>query len=286
MPKHIYITFSGSKYFQWTKNIVDNAPRFGAEEVYVYDDVWLRECCPEFCARHKDLFEKRCCKANVVRGVCWFLFKPLIFLHRLARMEPGQICIYSDGDTFPIADLSPIYNECDKAGLMCFSAVGWVQKYWNKRDLQLIMNQDTEWDLAQPAACARFFAFKKGAEIPFKPTRFYPDGGVLTPEHFIKEWFHYLSDIRGNTFDPSVMAPEHPEFRENRCDQSVEGNLAHRYGLKLYREACGFGDTPNPDGIPWPEDRQLYGQIFEQRGDHSFDPTGKREGSSFRNVHD
>lgn len=285
MRKRWYITFSGDRYHQWTKNIVENAPRFGADKVLAYDDVWLRGK-SDFCEKHRDLFEKKCFKSGVVRGVCWFLFKPFIFMETLKRMQPGDVCVYSDGDTFPIADLSPLYNECDRVGLMCFSAVGWQQRFWNKRDLNLLMQQDYEEYRNAQAACARFLVFKKGAKINFKPTSFYPEGGVLTPEHFFEEWYRYLSDIRINTFDPSTILPEYEDLRENRCDQSVEGNLAHRYGLKLYREACDFGDTPNPDGIPWPEDRNLYGQLFVQRGDHSFDPSGRREGSSFRNVFD
>jgi hypothetical protein len=72
-----------------------------------------------------------------------------------------------------------------------------------------------------------------------------------------------------------VLAPEHPEFHEHRCEQAILTNLAHRNGLKLYRTACQAGASQ-------PEDQHLYGQLFFQE-----DSQGDRldySGSRFRNV--
>ena len=53
-------------------------------------------------------------------------------------------------------------------------------------------------------------------------------------------------------------------------------NLAHKYGLRLYREACELGNA-------FPEDQQLYPQLFSQ-----LNPWGQKTapcvGSKFRNV--
>ena len=109
-------------------------------------------------------------------------------------------------------------------------------------------------------AVARFMSFT-AAHIPF-----------------LEEWQRYVLDVRCNTFDPSLLGPELPGFHEHRCEQAILTNLAHKYGHKLYREACQFGEGD-------PRDRDLYPQLFVQTGEYSHSPN-PCVGSAFRNVND
>lgn len=252
--KHIYITFSGARYHNPTAKTVAEAPRFGADRVLVYDDHWLTTCRPEFTASAQPLF-----KHHATRGFGWFCWKPLIILDALQR-EPDAAVLFADGDTYPIHDLSAIYQIAERDGLMLFSSVGNMQRRWCKRDCFLLMEQDTPeyWD--RQHAVARFMAFTK-THIPF-----------------LQEWLKFTLDIRCNTFDKSLLAEELPGFHEHRCEQAILTNLAHKYGHKLYREACQFGNS-------CPDDLDLFPQLFIQDGNYSHSPN-PCIGSAFRNVND
>lgn len=273
--KKIYITFSGDKYHSMTEKIVTNAPQHGADEVWVYDDVWLISHRPFFVESNKALFAHQ-----KMRGFGWFCWKPLVVLAALARAQIGDIVLFTDADTYPIADLNPLYRQCEKdGGIMLFSAVGHKQRQWCKHDCMHLMEMDDDHWRDKQHAVARFYLFQKGAEIQMKPTGWYPHGASVTPEQFLNEWQKYVSDIRCNTFDLSTILPEYDDLKEHRCEQAILTNLAHRYGFKLYREACGYGEG-------YEEDRDLYQQVFVQEGWHSFDPHRPGRGSSFRNVND
>ncbi len=72
--KRILITFSGAAYDNTTEIIVRDAPRFGVDEVRVYDDLWLmmfqysRDVCGscdiEFRARQSDHGARPCRQQN------------------------------------------------------------------------------------------------------------------------------------------------------------------------------------------------------------------------------
>lgn len=277
----IYATFSGDKYHQTTTKIVADAPKYGADKVWVYDDIWLKTCRPDFMKQHANLFAKRDPR-GALRGFGWFVWKPFVVLDALSRMSDGDTVLFTDADTYPIFDLSPLYSQCEKdGGIMLFHCVGQIHRWWGKRDCQHLMNQDDDHWRDRQHACARFMLFRKGSKIKFKSTRFFPEGGEVTPEEFLNEWLKYTSDIRINTFDKSVIMPEYPDLHEPRCEQAVLTNEAHRYGFKLYREACEWGNSV-------PEDKEIYPQTFVQVGGCSYDPKPNpgQKGSRFRNIND
>lgn len=291
--RKFYATFSGKNYHDMTSKIVNDAPKFGADQVLVYDDLWVKECRPDLMERHKDLLNH-----PRMRGFGWFFWKAPYMLDALARMNDGDVLLAADGDTYPISDLNPLCDQCVKdGGILLFAAVGCLHRHWGKRDAMHLMGMDSDAYRDRHHACARFLIFQKGATINFKPTTFYPSGGTITPTDFLKQWHDYTSDIRINTFDPSTILPEYPDLHQPRCEQAVLTNLAIRYNLRLYREACEYGnpcmdwDYVNADD-PWPPaghrigDEPLYPQTFVQCGSQSRDPHSNSQGSSFRNVFD
>lgn len=258
--KRIYICFGGRGYDDTTAKIVADAPRFGADEVKVYDDRWLLGT--EFYAANKWLWSY---PANddpkrKPRGFGWFSWKPYIIADALSRAEEGDIVLFTDADTYPIADFSAIFEECNRiGGIMLFAAQGCHNRQWVKRDCWITMGMDDPQYYDTQAGVARFMLFQKGAPIT---------------DAFLKEWLLLCLDKNCQTFEPSVLGPEIEGFKEHRCEQAILTLLAMKRGLKFYREACQFGDGST-------EDRELYPTLFHQVW------AGKPktlEGSQFFNV--
>ncbi len=260
--KKLYVTFSGSAYEATTKRIVEDAPKFGADEVRVYDDVWLRN--HEFYRLNRWLFD-----LPGVRGLCWFAWKPLVILDALERFcDEGDICLFSDGDCYPIAPLDLLYRRCaSDGGAMLFAAQGHTNEKWVKEDTWLTMAADAaipgkrKVDRHSQHAVARFMLFQSGH---------------WHVQQFLYEWLTYCLNPWATTFDPSVIEPDRPELVEPRTEQAILSLLAHKYGHHLYREACQFGNGALKDG----EDA-WYPQTFVQV--HGAGPRND-QGSIYRNV--
>ncbi len=256
--KRYYITFSGSAYDATTQVIVDRATAMGADELRVYDDKWLTE--QPFWTLNKWLWDIPDDHGHLGRGFLWFCWKPFIIMDALSRCADGDIVLFADADTYPIADFSVLYEECERnGGTMLFNALGCSNANYTKRDCNIVMGLDNDAiHQAQHAVC-RFMLFQKGPWIV---------------QQFLAEWLAYCLNPIATTFRPSTLASEYPELIQHRTEQSIFTNLAHKYGLRLYREACQFGGTH-------PQDQDLYPQLFEQRGTIF---AKNLNGSRFRNV--
>ena len=262
--RRIYCTFSGKQYDETTQRIVEDAPGFGVDEVRIYDDRWLLST--EFYKVNRWIFDLR--SRNEHRGFGWYSWKPFVILHALDRATiqwlqspPADppIILWSDADTFPIGDLTPLYEQCRKdGGIMLFAAEGCVQGAWTKRSCMKAMACDTEEYRRSQHAVGRFMLF---------------EAGNYRAKQFLMEWQTYLLNPECVGLEPSP--DEYPEYVEHRSDQSILGNLAHKYGLKLYREADGFGDGSQ-------RDREIFGTVFKQVG--QYDKPKSMEGSRYRNV--
>lgn len=262
---NILCTFGGSAYDRSTAKTVERAPRMGADKVLVYDDKWLTEQPLWQDPRFQYLLTHRGVgNPNGGRGLGWFSWKPYVITDALSRCSDGDVVLYIDADTHPIADFSVLYRICrDDGGQMAFMATAETGPLrngdWNKRDCMIQMGMDEPRWLDAGTAVARFMLFQKGAP------------GIA---EFLAEWQEWCLDPICQTFEPSVLAPEHPGFREHRTEQAIYTNLVHRKGLKLYREACEFG-------AKCPQDWDLYPQLFSQVYEGGMKSLN---GSRYRNV--
>ncbi len=275
MSKKILITFSGSRYHLTTKKIVEDGPRLGCDKVWVYDDAWLKTQ-TEHCAKTKWAFDD-----PNVRGVNWFAFKSYCIQHALGRCDVGDTVLFIDADTVPIADMTPLYDMAEKSPIILFAACNHSQKYWSKKDCNVLMGADHEWLRNRQAGVARFMLFKKGGSITYAPEERDPANSKrVTVDQFLNEWLDWSCDQRASTFEPSKLYPEYTDgFIQHRTEQAILTNLSYKYNIPLHREADQWGNDFQAD---FPFD--TYDQIFESTGVYSYDPSGKRDGSSFRNV--
>lgn len=264
------ITFSGAKYEATTSRTVEDAPNLGADEVYVYDDIWMSK--HPFRRLNAWLWdhpgERLPNGTYQKRGFGWYSFKPVIMLDALERFaHDGDVVLYLDGDSRPVADFSIIFRIAERDGQMFFKAQTHSNHRWNKEDCLQVMH--CKQHQFKDAGVARFFAMKKG---------------TWQTKQFLYEWLTYCTNRYAQTFDGSELqansvdaSQEHHEFIEHRTEQAIMTNLVHRYGYKLWRECDESGnesqdDREGPDG---------YGQLFEQTRVGSGQD---REGSRFRNV--
>lgn len=264
------VTFSGEAYGAQTERTIKCASGFGVDRLFIYDDVWLSKT--EFCRLNHWLWDHPGDRLGNKRGVCWFAFKPYVILDALDRVSDGDIILFLDADCYPIHNLSAIYEECARiGGMMLFNVVG-AQRFnymWNKRDCFLVMGQDEPKYWYGPAGVARFMLFQKG---PWRP------------KQFLMEWLTYCVNPLATTFDPNRLghpnigpAPEDEQkhiFQEHRTEQAIMTNLALKYGCKLYREACQWGEGQN-------QDRDIYPQLFFHDGRRVED---RHSGSVYMNV--
>ena len=258
-----YATFGGAAYDQTIARIVEDAPRFGADHVFVYDDRYVLD--HEFYRVNYRWWSQRDSKYDLKnRGFGWFVWKPFVIIDALERLKPGDVLLYTDADTYPIHDLSAIYQQCvDERGMMFFAAQGCNHANFCKRDTFIVMGQDEPVFRHRDHAVARFMLFQAGR---------------WTPKQFLYEWLAYCVNRTANTFDASVLLPEYPELHEPRCEQAILTNLIHKYGWRLHREACQAGNAAiSPE---W--DEALYPQLFVQL-DNATDKNDV-SGSKFRNV--
>jgi hypothetical protein len=217
---------------------LDATPRFGVDDTWVYDDVWLSR--QPFYEENSWLWN-----TEIKRGFGWYAWKPFLVLDAFKRLKDGDIVLFTDADTYPIQDLTVLYNYAQLEGMMLFAASAHNNRQWCKRDTYVVMNLDEEKYHNAQAGVARFFLFRKGCWLA---------------EQFLMEWLAYCVNPLCQTTSPSVLKPELDGFIEHRFEQAILTLLAHKYGIKLYREACDAGEAG-----PWRvNDRELYTQLFIQ----------------------
>jgi len=245
--RRLYITFSGRGYDATTRKIVEAFPRLGgADELRIYDDRWLNET--PFRKLNSWLWE-----TSTKFGYGWCAWKPYIIMQALKGLSFGDVVLYTDADTYPIADLSVLFEECGRQGIVLFNSQGCFNYKYTKRDCFIAMGCDEPkyWDGAH--ACGRFQLFQKGHPVV---------------EQLLQEWLTYSINHHCQEWNTSVIAPdltrEDPldgkvtTFQRNSCEQSALSLLRIKYGLPLYREACQFG---------WPIDAECQ-KRFDIRGDY------------------
>jgi hypothetical protein len=250
----LYITFSGAPYDATTQQIVARGVELGADAVRVYDDRWLLT--QPFYQQNRWLWDH-----PHKRGFGWYAWKPFVIWHALSTLGDGDLVLYTDADTVPIAPFGMLFDQCvTDGGIMLFASEGHQQIEWCKRDCYAVMGSPMS--SGAPAGVARFLVVQNG---PWRTTQ------------FLMEWVTYAVNPFANTFDPSVLGTEDVRFIEHRAEQAILTNLAHTYGLRLYREACQSGNGT-------PRDWELYGQLFEQVDDGAPKVTADPVGSAYFNV--
>ena len=183
----------------------------------------------------------------------------------MERLQDGDVVLYTDADTFPVAPFGQLFDACAReGGVFLFEECCSTLRY-TKADCFLAMGMPIEDGIF---ACGREQLFQKG---PF------------LSKQILAEWWAYSVNPRCMFWDKSILQPDQPEDYRNSTEQSVLTNLGRKHKIPLHRtpDQCGV-DEHGQIRPEYNKDADLYPQLFEQRY-----CTGDRtdlSGSSYRNI--
>jgi hypothetical protein len=262
---NLLITFGGRAYdrqiYAQREYLDHHREAFGDNMRHiVYDDRWL--IARPFYKLNRWIFDR---KPQHGFGFC--SWKPYIILHALRTFtQQGDVAMYLDADTYPIADISYLFDHAREHGCMLFEEQGCINKTWIKADCFQAMNVDGPRATGAMHACGRFQLFRKGA---------------WDNEQFLMEWLTYSLNPKCTFHEGSVdRALDDASFIRNSCEQSVLSLLAQKYSVPLHRTPDQNGWPVAHDGKYKPED--MYPQLFVQDGSRG--NIEDMSGSRFRNV--
>ena len=207
----VVVNYADVKYRQAQIMCTAAAYRFGADKVWEYSPQSIPK---DFYQAHKAILEQE-------RGNGYWLWKPLIILDALSKVNDGDYVFYMDAGASLLDDIHLLTDAMDAAGtnIMTFVA-GSIEKVWTKRDAFILMDCDTPEYTDTPQLASGYEIFKKSADAIA----------------FAEEWLKYMTDARIVTDIPNQLGkPNYPEFQENRHDQTVLSLLSKKHKLPLFR---------------------------------------------------
>lgn len=263
MSKRILITMGGVAYDEQVGRQRRFCEAAGIEHK-VYDDRWVLDS--PFYALNRWIFDR-----EPQHGLGFCSWKPFIIqhaLHNFCSGSSGDVVMYLDGDTFPIADFSMLFDDAQRNGIWLAEEQGCICRQWTKADCFFAMGCLNKREyLEAPQACGRFSLYR---------------AGDYCVRQFLAEWQTYSLNPSCTFHEKSsvLTALDDASLVKNSCEQSVLGNLAVKYGIPTHRTPDQNGWPVAWDGKYKPEDS--YPQLFLQqwRSGNILDRTG----SKFRNV--
>ena len=266
----IYITFGGRAYDETTERIVQDAPRFGVDEVRVYDDRWLMESGKGFYCRHSWLWHTggNADFDHKNFGFGWCAWKPYIWRHAMMNSRPGDLLLYTDADTYPISDLSPIFDICERERAVVFQVQGCLHRRFTRRQcfVQMGVQNPEQYADTVMQGCGRFQMFANQGHASEEC------------DQFLGQWEDFSTSYECQR----LRGPgrEFEGYHRHSNEPSILSILAIKHGLKGHREACqaGWPASQPEQGKPGDDYPQLFVQEYckGNRADLS--------GSRFRNV--
>jgi hypothetical protein len=163
------------------------------------------------------------------RGAGYWLWKPYVILKRLAELQDGEVLCYCDSSYRFLSDARNIADEWLSSGDIgaCHNKpndTSWPEhtdRKYTKHDtfelMQVPSGDERERIKSTPQAWAGFILLRKSE----------------TSVAFVREWLHYAQNAQIITDSPSTTAPEDPEFKENRHDQSIYSILLKMKHIRL-----------------------------------------------------
>jgi hypothetical protein len=186
------------------------------------------------------------------RGYGFWKWKPATILNRMNLPEgnflkplvDGDILIYADAGVEFINNVNYIIDRMDQ-DIFLFGN-NWEHAHWCKRDVveHVWPYRDDGWwgERENEKAWSRFGKQCQASVIFFRVSDY--------SRQFVDEWLKWSLFEGGRLIDDSPSrVPNHPEFRENRHDQSILTTLAYREGLKLHYWPAVYNRGSSPEFV-------------------------------------
>ena len=184
-------------------------------------------------------------------------------MHRLHSRTTVSSAKLRRRATYPISDLSPIFDGCrdSKEGIFLFESQGNLNRRFTRTDCAIAMGLRLSTYNDRMQGCGRFSLFRSGSFPAWQ---------------FLTEWWAYSVNPMCQIVAPSTFASDSPDYYRHSNEQSILTMLGYKYNIPFHREACQFGWPP----LPGNEDQ--YPQLFHQQ--YCLGNRNDLSGSSFRNV--
>lgn len=231
--KRILLSFASAPYHAAQRRLAESAkPYFDELLLYQEDGIGALH------ANYPKLMAEK-------RGYGYWCWKPFLIHGTLLRMEPGDVLFYMDSQEIVLADPAPLLSICALSdGVLLFHQrrEGHTNRMWTKRDCFIKMGCDQR-------------AYWDGDNINSGYSVWMRTHNAM---RLVSEWGRWcFDDSRIVTDDPSRLAPELPEFRAHRHDQSILSLLGIRDSIHMVPDPSQFG-------VGYEMDTRGYGQIFDR----------------------
>ena len=183
----------------------------------------------------KEFIEKNIHILKHHRGGGYWLWKPYIILKTLNSFKEGDYIFYADSGSYYVNKIQHLIEELEKytQDIMPFQ-IPFLEKAYTKRDAFILMDCDED---------------KYAHSLQFQAT-FILIKNTAFSRAFFEEFLFYAQDERIITDIPNTLGKEnHPEFIENRHDQTIFSLLCKKRNLKFFRSP----DHNMIDGFSYPK---------------------------------
>lgn len=175
-------------------------------------------------------FKKRHSKHfHYTRGAGYWVWKPQIILDALNNIKNDDILMYSDSGCHFIHSMSPVFERMENTSkkCLCFN-LAQKEHEWTKRDCFISMDCDYPEVAYSKQIMSTFFLCKKNDFSLF----------------IANEWQRWISDFHmvADEFVSPSIAPNYPEFKEHRHDQSIFSLLCKKYKVDFMEDITEWGD--------------------------------------------
>ena len=181
------------------------------------------------------------------RGAGFWIWKSFIIKETLAKLDEGDVLLYSDGGAVYVNDITEILKcfDAQKLNVMVFS-LRIPEKKYTKRDAFVLLDADKPEFTDTMQRIGGYIIIRKCQESV----------------EFVDEWHNACKDYRIITDCRNRMGKKnYPEFVDHRHDQSILSITAKKHGIKEYRDPSQWGNNVSD----WPDDvieRSNYPQIW------------------------
>lgn len=191
----------------------------------------------EFKAANKEIF-------SAPRGVGYWIWKPYILKDALSKINEGDYLIYTDSGVAYEESVTWLLEAMQKehTDIMCFASPA-SEYRWTKHDAFVLMGCEDDFYKLSPQCCGGYMIFRNTEKS----------------RSFIDDFLHFACDSRIISDLPSTLGEEHPEFLENRHDQTIWSLLCKKNHLPMFR-------NPSQEGGGWA--RAEYSKSINSRSEY------------------
>ena len=216
----VAINYADDRFRPAQKLNTKTALKNGVDRVIEYSP---RDIDSQFKETNKEIFSS-------TRGAGYWIWKPYIIKDAFSKIDEGDYLIYTDSGIAYVNSVHYLLNamQKEKVDIMCFAGI-YPEYRWTKRDAFILMECDEDYYKLSPQCAGGYIILRKSDK-----------SGKI-----INDFLYYCCDTRIVSDSISTLDEEHPEFLENRHDQSIWSLLCKRNKIPLFRDPSQYGSGVN-----------------------------------------